>query len=418
MRRCPKVACAVLSIGALMLPCGVAHAQSFGIDLRNTLMPASGGMAGTSIARPQDLISGINANPATLTQFRGTQFTVGGAFAGSTFNLQQSGSTLIPGITPFAAKSQAPGAAIPNIGVSQELTAYGLPVTLGMGLIGAAGAGTDFSKQPQSNGTTSYLSILEFAPSAGVKVTDRLSLGATMFIGTGFLDGPFVGDGSMTNAYAVRGSVGLSYALTDATTFGMYYQSVQRFRFKDEVRLQQFDGSFGTSRDVHLSMPQSVGLGLANSRLMDGKLLLAADVLFLDWSSASLFRNIYIPQWVLQVGTQYSVNQRTKLRLGYAFAENPIDPTTGNSVGGVPVPGGVTAVKYLQAQFAVINQHRLSAGFGVSDVLPGVDFDAFAGGMFRASEQLGAFTNVNVESYWIGLGFTWRFDRGACCATN
>jgi long-chain fatty acid transport protein len=285
-------------------------------------------------------------------------------------------------------------------------------------LIGAAGAGTDFSKQPQSNGTTSYLSILEFASSAGAKITDRLSLGATMFIGTGFLDGPFVGDGSMTNAYALRGSVGLSYALTEATTFGMYYQSVQRFRFKDEVRLQQLDGSFGTSRDVHLSMPQSVGLGLANSSLMDGKLLLAADVLFLDWSSASLFRNIYIPQWVLQLGTQYSVNQRTKLRLGYAFAENPIDPTTGNSVGGIAVPGGVTAVKYLQAQFAVINQHRLSAGVGVSDVLPGVDFDAFAGGMFRASEQLGAFTNVNVESYWIGLGFTWRFDRGACRATN
>lgn len=37
-----------------------AHAQTFGIELHNTLMPASAGMAGTSLARPQDLQSAIN----------------------------------------------------------------------------------------------------------------------------------------------------------------------------------------------------------------------------------------------------------------------------------------------------------------------------------------------------------------------
>ena len=150
--------------------------------------------------------------------------------------------------------------------------------------------------------------MLEFAPSAAVRVTERLSVGATMFIGNGFLDGPFVGDGAMTSAYALRGGVGINYALTDATSLGAYYQSVQRFRFKDEVRLQLLDGSFDITRDVHLSMPQTVGLGIANTSLMEGKLLLATDVLFLDWSSASLFRNIYRPQWVLQAGTQYSLN--------------------------------------------------------------------------------------------------------------
>ncbi len=394
-----------------------AAAQSFGIDLRNTLMPASGGMAGTSIARPQDLISAINANPATLTQYSGTQFTIGGAFAGSTFNLRQTGDIGLPAtpiITPFSAKSQTPGAAVPSVGVSQDLEAYGLPVTLGLGLIGAAGAGTDFRKRPESNGTSTYLSILEFAASAGAKLTDRVSLGTTMFVGNGFLDGPFVGDGAMTNAYALRGSVGLSYAVSEATTLGMYYQSVQRFRFKDEVRLQLLDGTIDISRDVHLSMPQSVGLGVANSSLIDGKLLLAADVLFLDWSSASLFRSIYRPQWALQLGTQYSVNERVRLRMGYAFAENPIDPTTGDSVAGIAVPGGIPAVKYLQAQFAVVNQHRFAAGMGVRDVLPGLDFDTFAGGMFEASDQFGSLTEVSVQSYWIGVGFTWRFDRGAC----
>ncbi len=393
-----------------------AHAQSYGVQLGNTLMPASGGMGGTSLARPQDLTSAINGNPATLTQFQGTQFLIGGAWAGSTFNLTQTGNIGLPAdplITAFSARSQTPGSAIPNIGVTQQFDFGGLPVVAGLGVVGAAGAGTDFRKQSQSNGTSTYLSILEFAPAVGVQLTDRLSLGANMFIGNGFLDGPFVGDGAMTSAFALRGAVGLGYALTENTSLGLYYQSVQRFRFKDEVRLLLLDGTFDISRDVHLSLPQSTGIGLANSSLMDGKLLLAADVMFLDWNSAALFRNIYRPQWVLQLGSQYRLSERTRLRLGYAYAENPIDPDVGTSVAGIDVPGGIPAIKYLQAQFAVVNQHRISAGFGVRDVLPRLDFDAFAGGMFRASQQLGDLTNVNVESYWIGLGFTWRFDQ--CC---
>ncbi len=406
-----KTIAGILAILACAFPGRQVHAQSFGVDLRNTLMPASGGMAGTSIARPQDLISGINANAATLTQYRGTQFTIGGAFAGSTFDLNQTAAAPAIGVLPFSAKSGTPGAAVPNIGVSQDLSEYGLPVTLGLGLIGAAGAGTSFLKQPQSNGTSTYLSLLEFASSFGVKLTDRLSLGSTMFIGDGYLDGPFVGTGAMTNAYALRGSIGASYQLTENTSLGFYYQTKQRFRFKNEVVL--FNDT--VSRDVRLSLPDQIGLGIANSSLMEGKLLLAADVLYLQWKNADLFRDIYRNQWVLQLGSQYRVNNRVRLRLGYAFAEDPIDPSTGTSVDGIPVPGGIPAVKYLEAQFAVVNQHRLTAGVGIRDVLPGLDFDALAGGMFEASQQLGDFTNVSVESYWIGVGFTWRFDRGACC---
>jgi hypothetical protein len=139
-------------------------------------------------------------------------------------------------------------------------------------------------------------------------------------------------------------------------------------------------------------------------------------VLYLNWSNADLFRDIYRNQWVLQVGTQYRVNDRVRLRLGYALAEDPVDPNVGTSVAGIPVPGGIPSVKYLQAQFAVVNQHRFAAGLGVSDVLPCWDFDAFAGGMFEASQSLGNFTNVSVESYFLGVGFTWRYDRGRLSA--
>jgi long-chain fatty acid transport protein len=53
-------------------------------------------------------------------------------------------------------------------------------------------------------------------------------------------------------------------------------------------------------------------------------------------------------------------------------------------------------------------------GIGAVDVLPGIDMDLMAGGMFRDSEQLGPSTTTSLASYWIGLGLTWRF--GACPA--
>jgi len=116
----------------------------------------------------------------------------------------------------------------------------------------------------------------------------------------------------------------------------------------------------------------------------------------------------------MQLGMQYTVNPRIKLRAGYALAGNPIDPNTGTTVDGIVIPGGIPSVKYLQAQYGVINQHRLSLGMGISDVLPGLDFDVLGGGMFPASEQFGQFTSVSLNSYWVGAGLTWRFGRGAC----
>jgi long-chain fatty acid transport protein len=212
----------------------------------------------------------------------------------------------------------------------------------------------------------------------------------------------------MTNAYALRGGFGLDYELGDATWLGAYYQSTQAFRFENEAILF----SERRPRDVDMGLPQQVGMGIANESLLDGRLLVAADALYLDWRSAALFQNIYRGQWVMQLGTQYRATDRVKLRLGYALAQNPIDPTVGTRVAAIDVPGGVPAVKYLQAQFAIINEHRMAAGIGVTDFLMrGLDLDAFAGGMFPAGESLGDATYVSVESYWIGLGFTWHFDR-------
>jgi long-chain fatty acid transport protein len=283
-----------------------------------------------------------------------------------------------------------------------------LPTTVGLAVIGAAGGGASYVQVPASNATSSYLLILEFAPSVAFELTDRLSIGATMFIGDGYASGPFVGTSGMTNAYALRGGFGLDYALGEATWLGAYYQSTQAFRFQNEAVLF----SERRARDVDMGLPQQVGMGIANEALLDGRLLLAADALYLDWPSAALFKSIYRGQWVMQLGSQYRATDRVKLRLGYALAQNPVDDAVGTRIGPIEVPGGIPAVKYLQSQFAIINEHRLAGGVGVNDFLMrGLDLDAFAGGMFPARENLGDATTVRVASYWLGVGFTWHFDR-------
>jgi long-chain fatty acid transport protein len=382
-----------------------ASAQSFGVELHNTLMPASGGMGGASLARPQDLQSAINGNPATLTQFRGTQFSFGGGWAEGTFNISQPVALPLVGVTPYDAKSEMQGSALGNIGVTQELSALGMPITFGMGLMSNAGAGVDFRHVPASNGTSADYLALDIVAAAGVYVTERLSIGAALALGTSFLDGPFVGDSAMVLDYGLRGTIGAAYELNPCTMAGIYWQTKKHFTFDNAISLS----GAPPYQDIELDHPENLGFGIANRALMDGRLLVAADVLFKQYGEADFFRAIYDDQWVFQIGTQFSPNQRIRLRLGYAYAENAMRDIPGFSVGGVVPP----SVEYVQAQFAAINLHRLSGGVGVRDVLPGVDLDLFAGGMFDASQTFGT-TTASVESYWIGLGLTWRFGRGAC----
>ncbi len=382
--------------------------QSFGIELHNTMMPAAGGMAGASLARPQDLQSAINGNPATLTQFRGTQFSFGGGWAEPTYNITQLDPLPLVGVTPYSAKSGTPGGVLGNIGVTQDFSALGLPATLGMGLMTNAGAGVDFRDVPESNGTSAQYLALDIVAAVGVDVTERLSMGASFILGSSFLDGPFVDLGGMVPAYATRGSLGTYYDLGYHTSLGAYWQSKKSFVFSDA---ELFPG--GLAADINFDHPTNVGLGIANDGLMDGRLLLAVDVLYKVHSDADFLRALYKDQWVFQFGAQYKWNPCLRLRAGYAYNENPMRDAIVTSIGDVPLPDGIPGLRYIQGQFAAISQHRITAGVGRRDVLPGIDFDFFAGGMFENTDQF-ASTIARVESYWLGFGLTWRFGRGAC----
>jgi long-chain fatty acid transport protein len=399
-----------LVIGAMFLVASSrteAIAQSFGIELHNNLMPASGGMAGASISRPQDVQSAINGNPATLRQFSGTQFSFGGAWADANYALTQTAPLPLIGVDPYSAVAGTPGALLGNIGVTQDLDVIGMPATLGMGLMTNAGAGVDFRQVPESNGTSSQYLALDIVGGVGVGLTDRLSLGAAGVVGTSYIDGPFVDLGGMTGAYAFRATLGANYALTEMTSAGVYWQSKKRFEFEDAAL---FAG--GIPVDLSFDHPANVGLGLANNGLMNGRLLLAVDALYKMYGDAELLRGIYQDQWCMQLGSQYCLSDRVRLRAGYACNENPMRDAQVVTIGGVTLPDGIPGIRYVQGQFAAITQHRLTGGVGIRDFVPGIDLDLFAGFAFDADDQFAA-TTVDVSgSYWVGFGTTWRF--GGC----
>jgi long-chain fatty acid transport protein len=382
-----------------------AHAQTFGQDVHNLINPASGGMGGTSLARPQDAQSAIFGNPSTLSQFRGTQFSMGAAWSEPTFDVAHDGT--VTGV-PYAGKSSAQGCLMPTIGVIQDLSSVGIPGSIGAGLTTLSGVSEQFTDQPGSMGTHTEFLVLGFTIGAGLDLTDRLSFGASLTVGDSYAGGGFVNNSVVTHDYGLRGTFGLDYDLTCNTTLAGYYQTKMSYRF-DNLLLVAAPNTF---MDVEIDQPDNLGIGIANNRLMGGDLLLAADVIYKSWDNCNYWSDLYEDQWVFSLGTQLT-RGRCKYRLGYAFSDNPMDRNPGATINGVPF--GQPVVEYYQAtQAAVISQHRVTAGIGFDDVLPGVTLDLFAGAMLPESHQFGTHTSTSLKVWYVGGGLTWKFGQNCC----
>ncbi|MGA2255242.1 MAG: hypothetical protein ABSG53_11315 [Thermoguttaceae bacterium] len=394
---------------------GLARGQGYGSDLQNVMGPASGGMAGVSTARPQDVPSAIFGNPATLAQFEGTQFTLGGGWIEGYPTVTNDGSLnqVSPG-TPFSATSRTQGGVASEIGVAQDLRSIGLPGTMGMGLAGLSNLGDEYrGRVPESsqflndlnNESAAYM-ILGLNMGAGFQLTDRLSVGATMTLGTGFEQLAFIGpvtSSAMVNAYALRGTVGVAYDLNDCNTVGFYYESKMGFDFPNAIRV-------GTNyQDIKIAQPTTFGLGIANRSLMDGNLLIAADVYYKLWEDAALWQDVWLNQWALAIGTQLT-RGKMKYRLGYSWNSNPTNHEVGTSFDGIPVSRDQLQF-YQAAIIPAVNQNRITGGIGRQDFLfPGMDLDLFAGGMLPASDNFGPHNSASLAVYYIGMGMTWHFD--------
>ena len=203
------------------------YGQGYGSNVQNLLTPADGGMAGVSIAQPQSVASAIFGNPATLTQFKGTEFTMGGTWVEGYPTVSNDGS--LNGGTPFSATSRTPGFVAPAIGITQDYDVYGKSVTFGMGLSSLSGAGAEYRGRAPgtilNNYTEEYL-VLGLTTGLSVELTDRLSVGASATLGVGFEQFGFLGatiaNNAMANAYALSAQRSLRLCLERLQHGGLF----------------------------------------------------------------------------------------------------------------------------------------------------------------------------------------------------
>lgn len=391
-------------------------AGPYGYDLHNTLAPASGGMAGTSLARPQDLTSTVFGNPATLSQFKGTKFSFGATFYMPEVDLTHDGS--ITG-TAFNDNSGTDIFAVPNVAVTQDLRGLGLPATIGLGLTAVSGIGAEFRGNPGSLGAGADFIILGVNAGLGYEVTNNLSLGFAATISFAELDLGLSSTSAATHDIGLRGTFGATYDI-GATTVGAYYQTELKHTFDNQVQI-----SATSYASPEIEQPANIGFGIANNSLMNGNLLLALDITHKFWDDSKFWQDVYDDQTVIALGAQLTQGS-WKYRIGYGYGDDPTDTGTTGPIGGIsqvfsnigPIPLNQQVTQYIQAtQAEVIYKHRLTLGFGYQGFLaPPIDLDAHFGWQFKEDRDYGTgslsgggHTNAETYSWHTGFALTWNF---------
>lgn len=400
----------MVALASVIAP--IAQATTYGTDVNNSVLPATGGMAGASVAKTVEGAAAVFGNPATLTEYsEGTTFSFGATFFDPEIKAKHDGS--ITG-TAWSGRSNADKYLIPTVAVTQSLAGIGLEnAVLGLGLT-ATGAGSDFRDVPGSLGANGELILFLANVGAAYKVTDNLSLGAMATIGNGYFQASLNSDTSSAHNFGFRGTFGATYAM-GATTIGGYYRSPLKIHYEDYIS----DGAGGFWSD-YVQQPQEFAVGIANNSLMGGDLQLNFDVIQKDYSSADFYKDFFRDQTVFALGAQLTTG-KAKWRLGYSHARDPLKRNLnpgvigiGNNTvigapggGQIPVTGPV--VEYFQAtNAAAIWEDSISAGFGYQ-LLPMLKIDGHLAFALDQDLNVGGHTKVDAKAWQAGLGFTWSF---------
>jgi long-chain fatty acid transport protein len=345
-------------------------------------------MAGASTAAPVDFGSSY-WNPAILSALEDQEFLLGSALAFPSIHLQSgvqadSVGGVFPPTNRFGeARSDGGVAAGVATGVAFRLRDDS-QLTLGMGVFGLVGGAVNFPGQvstpilapripPQYFGVGpifSNLSILAVVPTASLKLTDRLAVGAGPIITSGvpsfnpafFAPGPKDQFGLPTFPYATNArpywgagfQVGLFYELNDNWNLGFSYKSPiwqEKWEFNAAT-----PNLIGRQIGIQATLPEILSWGVAYKGLP--RTLIDVDLRYIDYADTQLFGQS-VPDgglgwrsvFAVAVGGQYQATDRLTLRAGYLFNTNPIpNPVT---LFNVQAPGIITNTFSVGASYQV-----------------------------------------------------------------
>ncbi len=366
--------------------------------------------AGT-VALPLDGLSGIYANPATLTHFKGLTFDV-------SLQIMRPSGTLYSSVQENAFGPSFPNATLSG---STESTAGPFPIpalaityvpeksnfAYGFSAYGVGGFGVDYEMTPTNPITTpqapngfgfgaipSEFQLLQMAPSIAYRVSSKFSIGISPLLNRSSLEvNPFPAatpddgnrdgffsypDGPKTSAWGIGYSIGLSLKNVNHFHFGLSYKSIQHFK---DLSFKSADEA-GNPRtfSFNLDYPAILTGGLSYTGL--NKLLMAFDIKYIDFARTDGFNKRgydatgavqgfgWESIFVYTAGMQYELTDRIPVRFGYSYNPSPIKQVD----------------SFFNVSAPAIIEHHLSTGASVM-VSPKVQFNgAFQYGVKNSAE--------------------------------
>ena len=299
-------------------------------------------MGGVSIAYPQDAITAVFGNPASLcfTKFcPSTQVDVAMTFfmpdvTGEVTNPLNPSTTLKSNSDDQIYPIPAAGVALPfgedNRG------------RFGFAVYGVSGLGVDYRKRsiggmlsdlappemlppafqqaPIIAGSYTSLQIMKLAPSVAWQVAPGVSVGAALHMDYAILD---MGQGE-SDGFGYGFQVGAVYRPNKEVSLGLVYVSPQEVTHDKVINLG------AGAQDLTLEAPQQVGVGIAYE-VMEGRLMVAADLKWINWANAEGYKDFdWGNQTVLALGVQYeAIEDKLVLRAGLNYGKNPVKEHNG-----------------------------------------------------------------------------------------
>jgi long-chain fatty acid transport protein len=284
----------------------------------------SAGMAGTSLANPQDAIVAVS-NPAGMSAIGprcdlGSQVvyastrthTPYGSSAYSAYGGNGTMDVLAFGVLPELGC---------NIPLNNKLT-IGFSTTLG-------GAGATYNESIFSNYPVKLEhlgSLFEYGsvlPTITYKVRPNIALGVSPSLGferfeaTGYINSSTGAPIDNYNAYALGYGIraGALINVSKKVTIGGSYVSKTNY-----TKLKPYDKDLLAASDGKLALPDSYGAGVHVQ--VSKSVSAAVDYVRINWSTSPGFRKVdgWVDQNVVKAGVDYAISPKTTLRGGYSYA--------------------------------------------------------------------------------------------------
>lgn len=324
----------------LTLAATSTRASTYGDNLLG-IGASSRALGGTGAAAPQDVTGALTANPATLS------FLASGASRAA----EVSATFFRPSVSAYvgarSADSKSKTYLIPSLAYAGPRSEQDGTWSYGIVAYGVSGLGVDYrgtaldttlapTPYPLVAGVRTELQILEVAPAASYRISSEWSAGVALHLDYGRLD---LGGGAK-GGFGFGLQPGLVFRPSEHVTLGLVYVTPQPISYKG---VTDFDGD-GSADTLKLAAPQQVKLGAAYE-FLPGRLQLAADLQWVNWSSAKGYKDFdWENTWVLALGAQYHViPDRLTLRAGYSRNGNPVRAHQGWD--GTGAPANVTNVQ-------------------------------------------------------------------------